>query len=699
MTWPLGKIKSVIESSPHLFVNQPSQGPNDCSQTLNEENSDQLEFRYYSGTRHTLLARSISLKLVLDHSMLPIYPSKMQNKTAYLQKSFSFTNENSLITNQMPSSSPSDEFLTFRIYDVKAAQLRKGMFFNPDPYVKIVVIPSSARSSSLASSSSSSETTSLNSFNSNANTYGYVREYKTAAAVNTCFPNWKSDSFVIVSRENDRVLFEVKDKFVRTRPSINRFLGRVIIDVNSLIDKAKSNKGKCHSTHNLTKRFNSDNVTGSLTFAFCILTGANKYQHQSKKESQVLIPSDNQIRNGVEHTSSKSVNRQEENTKTLPNDSNMTSNVHNLNGIVNCSNHRSLPDFNSNPNQATSNNCNQLNENILEKNMNETSKLATGTTNAPISSTSSSTSSSDETNLNDEIEMSDNKKSRNNGLISTNLHGSSSTSSSSSSTHSAASCECDVNSATQQANTNSYPIVLSSSSSSSSASTSSNCSIANSIELVNEQSVPHLLSTPIEFDSIVQNEQSSTTITNNTMENQFESVALCVNVHSNLDQTIDMRSNMSPSSVVAKQRKGKLRELFDRKHSLAVSKSDVKDLQTSSLDRNKRCSNLNEIFEENQTTPNRKLTHELKKNFNASAKLNISTSNSCFNILLPNISSSNQIDSSCNNNTNNSAIENELICSNSSRNQLEDETRCSKVQKQNKESFNSGLLIIILIRK
>jgi len=201
LTWPLSKIKSVIESSPNLFVNNSSLCQNDCVLTLNEDNCDQLEFRYYSGSRNTLLARSISLKLVLDSSNLSIYPSKIQNKTPYLQKSFSFTTENPSITNQMTSSS--DEFLTFRIYDLKAAQLRKGMFFNPDPYVKIVVIPSSARSSPLASASLSSETTSLN-------TYGYVREYKTGAAVNTCFPNWKSDSFVIVSRENDRILLEVE---------------------------------------------------------------------------------------------------------------------------------------------------------------------------------------------------------------------------------------------------------------------------------------------------------------------------------------------------------------------------------------------------------------------------------------------------------------------------------------------------------
>jgi hypothetical protein len=573
---------------------------------------------------------------------------------------------------------------------VKAAQLRKGMFFNPDPYVKIVAIPSSGRSSSLASSSSS-ETTSLNLLNSNSNTYGYIREYKTSAAVNTCFPNWKSDSFVMVSRENDRILFEVKDKFVRTRPSINRFLGRVIIDVNSLIEKAKSNKGKCHSTHNLIKRFNNDNVTGSLTFSFCILTGANKYQHQSKKENHVVIPllSDNKSR--IE-TESISLKYQDESTKSLPNSSSTTSNCHEIAG---CTNHASLLHFNSNSNQGVSNESNELNQlNEDDNNIKETRKLATKTSNAPISSTSSSTSSSDETNLNDEIELSENKNSRNSGLIGTNLHGSSSTSSSSSSTHSAASCGCDDNSATQPANTNSYPIVLSSSSSS--ASTSSNCSIANSIELANEQSSSRLISTPNEFESFIQNEQSSTTIT--TFDNQLESVALSVNVHDDKNETkdkccIDNTSNLSPSSVIAKQKEGKLRELFDRNQSSAGGQIDIKDLQTGSLDRNRRGSNSNGTLQQSQNLTYKKFNNPSQFNINQSTKSNISTSNSCFNILSPITSFSNQIEPTFNNN--NSSVVDE----NASQNIIKDEINCSKAQNQNKESFNSGLLIIILIYK
>ena len=151
------------------------------------------------------------------------------------------------------------------------------MFFNPDPYVKITIVPSNhSVSSSISSSSSSSSAFSANlsssifsgnsSRPSSSMLHGYVREYKTFIATNTCFPVWKNEvkfrflvlisnstlglifgfflkNFIIVARENDRILFEVKDKFARTKPSINRFLGRVLVDIKTLIEKTKHTKG------------------------------------------------------------------------------------------------------------------------------------------------------------------------------------------------------------------------------------------------------------------------------------------------------------------------------------------------------------------------------------------------------------------------------------------------------------------------
>lgn len=49
--------------------------------------------------------------------------------------------------------------------------------------------------------------------------------------------------FNIEARESDRLIFEVKDKFAKTKPSINRFLGRISLDFMSLVNKAALNNG------------------------------------------------------------------------------------------------------------------------------------------------------------------------------------------------------------------------------------------------------------------------------------------------------------------------------------------------------------------------------------------------------------------------------------------------------------------------
>lgn len=112
------------------------------------------------------------------------------------------------------------------------------MFFNPDPYVKISIVPNQAVLNGIAPSCSSSTASPV--ANSKTTTQ---RDYKTSSATNTCFPSWKNEGFTIVARENDRILFEIKDKFIRTKPSINRFLGRVLVDIANIIEKIKQTKG------------------------------------------------------------------------------------------------------------------------------------------------------------------------------------------------------------------------------------------------------------------------------------------------------------------------------------------------------------------------------------------------------------------------------------------------------------------------
>ena len=186
ITWPLHKLKSVQtrisanKTASHFLLSQ----------------DDILEFRYYSGLApNQCYAKSIPLKTLLSSNI----SSNSSSSSSSFDSNINLINSNNNTSSNNNNQIRNEEFITFKVSDIKASQLRKGMFFNPDPYVKITVIPACAN---LARSSS------------------YVREYKTFIATNTCFPNWKNESFVIVARESDRLLLECKDKFARDRKSV-----------------------------------------------------------------------------------------------------------------------------------------------------------------------------------------------------------------------------------------------------------------------------------------------------------------------------------------------------------------------------------------------------------------------------------------------------------------------------------------------
>ena len=220
LTWNLTKLKLQHQKNPNLFTN-----------------NELIEFRYYSGINkpHTILARSEQLKINLNvqNSILPINNLINNNNTSLSRAIKTLNNSNN---------NNSHEIITFKISDLKASQLRKGMFFNPDPYLKITILPNQAVLNGITSSSPAN-TPNNNNNSASKSKNNQQRDYKTTAATNTCFPSWKNESFVLVGRENDRILFEVKDKFIRTKPSINRFLGRVLVDISIIVEKIKQAKG------------------------------------------------------------------------------------------------------------------------------------------------------------------------------------------------------------------------------------------------------------------------------------------------------------------------------------------------------------------------------------------------------------------------------------------------------------------------
>jgi hypothetical protein len=46
-----------------------------------------------------------------------------------------------------------------------------------------------------------------------------------------------------MARESEKVLIEIKDKFAKTKPTINRFLGRVVLDISYILEKVHLTKG------------------------------------------------------------------------------------------------------------------------------------------------------------------------------------------------------------------------------------------------------------------------------------------------------------------------------------------------------------------------------------------------------------------------------------------------------------------------
>lgn len=143
---------------------------------------DHIEFRYYSGLQNLkVLAKSTTLKLIINDDF---------NKVNYLPSI--------QLNSQMET-----KFITFKLGDLKAAQLRKGVFFNPDPYLKITIIPdfnfysNSGISSNeiLSKKSVNINCNMVNINNSNRTFYlsGYERDFKTHVATNTCFPHWKNE--------------------------------------------------------------------------------------------------------------------------------------------------------------------------------------------------------------------------------------------------------------------------------------------------------------------------------------------------------------------------------------------------------------------------------------------------------------------------------------------------------------------------
>ncbi|XP_046367901.1 E3 ubiquitin-protein ligase HECW2-like isoform X1 [Haliotis rufescens] len=159
------------------------------------------------------------------------------------------------------------------ITDMEAANLKKGMFFNPDPYVKLLVIPGKTEEQQTH----------------------HMKEMRSSIEQNTTNPKWNGQIFNIDVLMSDILDFEVKDKFAKSRPTISRFLGKSTVSVQRILDKVAQGPSPVSFSLDLNRRNPSDNVTGMLKFKAniqLILSGHESSKRKRSHPRKTSLPAD-----------------------------------------------------------------------------------------------------------------------------------------------------------------------------------------------------------------------------------------------------------------------------------------------------------------------------------------------------------------------------------------------------------------------
>ncbi|CAF4901807.1 unnamed protein product, partial [Rotaria socialis] len=254
-----------------------------CTQILIDKlvNSNTVCFQYYNPATGEIKAQSSSIPLIHDDD-----------------------NNNDNIPNIMNVARP----ISIKIYDLHATNLHRGVFFKPDPYIKVSLITGQLHKQLRTSS------------------HFHNQEKRTNVIPNTCHPKWYNQSFTFQTFYTDLLEFEVKDKFVKTRPTMNRFLGKLTIHVGFLIDKL--NKNTTTYVFNLQRRNFSDHVSGCLMFNAAIvraelqtierpLPDVSPIANVNQSEQETIPVNDNNV---------SSINDSEERINHVSSEENNTSN-------------------------------------------------------------------------------------------------------------------------------------------------------------------------------------------------------------------------------------------------------------------------------------------------------------------------------------------------------------------------------------
>ncbi|KAM4711156.1 E3 ubiquitin-protein ligase HECW2 isoform 1-T2 [Anableps anableps] len=136
------------------------------------------------------------------------------------------------------------KLVSFTLSDIRAVGLKKGMFFNPDPYLKMSIQPG--------------KRSGLPKFTHHG------QERRSTIIANTINPVWHGEKYTFVALMTDVLEIEVKDKFAKSRPIIKRFLGQLIIPIQRLLEGPTVEDHQV--SYSLCRRLPTDNVSGQLQF-------------------------------------------------------------------------------------------------------------------------------------------------------------------------------------------------------------------------------------------------------------------------------------------------------------------------------------------------------------------------------------------------------------------------------------------------
>uniref|UniRef100_A0A8C7RBI1 HECT-type E3 ubiquitin transferase n=1 Tax=Oncorhynchus mykiss TaxID=8022 RepID=A0A8C7RBI1_ONCMY len=176
----------------------------------------------------------------------------------------SVTVKNPVVSQEVTQSLGNRRLISFSLSDVQAVGLKKGMFFNPDPYLKIAIQPGK------------------HSLYPALPHHG--QEKRSRIVCNTINPVWQRERFSFVSLPTDVLEIEVKDKFAKSRPIIKRFLGKLSMPVQRLLEKHAI--GDRVVSYSLGRRLPTDHVSGQLQFRFEMMSSIHP-GHNTVREVQV----------------------------------------------------------------------------------------------------------------------------------------------------------------------------------------------------------------------------------------------------------------------------------------------------------------------------------------------------------------------------------------------------------------------------